>query len=238
VKGCPKKVMEKLIQSKDTYNKIFQEGGFQGAYDLPYWQSGYYPLFKSVLKGVLRRRATKLLEVGCGPGAFAHLAMDKSSLVYRGFDFSEIAIEKARARTGRWEAFCVGDATLKSSYEGYDYDCIVCTEVLEHIEEDLVAISHWKPGTICECSVPNFDSETHVRFFKSEGEVERRYGKLIDIETIIRIKKPVLSDISLANTVREIRWKRYDPKRVMAILGFGSFDSLGGWFLFSGRTKA
>ena len=230
--------MVKLTQSKETYDRIFAEGGYQGLYDLPYWHSAYYPLFKAVLAGVLKHGGKAVLEVGCGTGAFADLLMDRSSLAYRGFDFSEVAVEKARARTGRQRCFFVGDATLKSSYEGQTYDCIVCTEVLEHIDNDLEAIAHWKPGIFCACSVPNFDAETHVRFFKSEDEVKHRYGNLIDIESVVRIKKPVQSNISLANILREMSWNRYRPSQLMAIMGLGSFESLGGWFLFSGTRRA
>jgi len=233
----PYKIMENLPQSSETYNRIFARGGYQGAYELPYWHSSYYPLFKAVLAGVLRHGVKTVLEVGCGTGGFAQLLMDKTSLNYRGFDFSEVAVESAKARTGRPEAFSVANATIRSSYEGCDYDCVVCTEVLEHIEQDLDTIAHWKPGIFCECSVPNFDSETHVRYFKSEAEVVNRYKALIDIERVIRIKKPVLTDISFANTLREIRWNRNQPQKLLEILGFGSFDSVGGWFVFSGPRK-
>src|SRR5262249_10989348 len=133
--------MEKLTQSKETYDKIFAEGGYEGSYNLPYWQSAYYPLFKAVLAKVLSGRVKSVLEVGCGTGGFAGLVRDKSSLNYRGFDFSEVAVEKARARVGQEDLIYVGDATLPSSYAGKGYDCIVCTEVLEHIEKDLETIA-------------------------------------------------------------------------------------------------
>lgn len=229
--------MEKLTQSKETYDKIFAEGGYEGSYNLPYWQSAYYPLFKAVLAKVLSGRVKSVLEVGCGTGGFAGLVRDKSSLNYRGFDFSEVAVEKARARVGQEDLIYVGDATLPSSYAGKGYDCIVCTEVLEHIEKDLETIANWKPGVFCVCSVPSFDSETHVRFFRSEVEVEDRYGKLIEIESMVCLKKPVLSNISLANTLREVRWNRYRPRQLMAIMGLGSFESLGGWSLFAGTKR-
>ena len=224
-------------QSPQTYDKMFADGGYQGVYDLPYWHSSYFPLFKRVLRELLRHNVKSVLEVGCGAGGFAHLVMDKTKLHYRGFDFSAVAVKKAIERTQRPDAFYVGDATAESSYEGHNYECIVCTEVLEHVEQDLKAIEKWKAGVLCICSVPNFDSETHERFFRSEDEVRARYGALIDIKEIARVKKPVLSDISRANVLRAIRWNRYRPKRLLGILGLGTFDSIGGWFVFSGTRK-
>ena len=230
--------MTKPVQSKDIYDKIFAEGGYQGSYNLPYWHSSYYPLFKRVLHELERHNVKSVLEVGCGTGGFAHLVRDKSAIEYHGFDFSTVAVEKAIERTQRPDAFHVGDATIASSYENRHYDCIVCTEVLEHIEQDLEAIANWKAGATCICSVPNFDSDTHVRFFSTEDEVRARYAQLIDIKDIVRIKKPVLSDISMSNTVRALRWNRYRPKRLWGILGLASFESIGGWFVFSGTKKA
>jgi SAM-dependent methyltransferase len=229
--------MDKAVQSKETYDSMFSAGGHEGVYDLPYWRSAYFPLFKSVLREILRRDVRSVLEVGCDSGAFAHLLMTKSNLEYHGFDWSQVGVDKAIARTQRRDAFFEGDATAPAAYRGQDYDCIVCTEVLEHVEEDLKAISHWKAGVFCACSVPNFDSETHVRFFRTSDEVRARYGALIHIEDVIRIKKPVSSDISTASVLRQIRWARYRPRQLMALLGLSTFDSAGGWFLFTGRKR-
>src|SRR5205823_3402358 len=167
----------------------------------------------------------------------AHLLIEKTAIDYRGFDFSEVAVRKAIARTGRADAFYMGDATSPATYEGQSADCIVCTEVLEHLEQDLEAIANWRPGTFCVCSVPNFDADTHVRFFLSHTDVRTRYGNLIDIERMRRIRQPEISDISLSSRLRELRWNRYRPRRLIAILGVTTFKSNGGWFLFSGTRK-
>lgn len=152
-----------------------------------------------------------------------------------GFDFSAVAVATAIARTGRQDAFRVGDATREESY-AQPYNTIVCTEVLEHIEADRRAVALWRPGTDCICSVPNFDSSTHVRFFKSEDDVRQRYGDLIDIRSIRRIKVPALTDLSWRSYMRALRWNRYRPKRLLDILGFAPFDE-GGWFLFAGTRR-
>lgn len=219
-----------------TYDDMYRSGGHEGVYDLPYRRSRYYPLFRAVLAELRRREARSVLEVGCGVGTFASMLFEKTGIDYAGFDFSPVAVSTAVARTGRGGAFYVGDATQESSYVR-PYATIVCTEVLEHIEADRRAVSIWRPGTDCICSVPNFDSSTHVRYFKSEHDVQQRYGDLIDIRSIRRIKLPALTDLSWRSYMQAIRWNRYRPKRLLDILGFAPFDE-GGWFLFCGTRRA
>lgn len=228
--------MSKEFRS-EQYDDIYASGGVGGIYDLPYRHSAYYPLFRAVHQELLRHRAKSVLEVGCGSGAFAHLLRERSPDVqYRGFDFSSTAVQRAAKRLGSVEHFFVGDARSAISYSN-PTDAIVCTEVLEHIDADVEVISQWWPGARCVCSVPNFDADNHVRFFRSEDEVTARYGELIDIDRVVRINKPFLPDISLRNTLRHLWWNRTRLRRAMAIMGWSSFDDLGGWFVFSGRRK-
>jgi hypothetical protein len=111
----------------------------------------------------------------------------------------------------------------------------VCTEVLEHVVDDLDVISLWPKEKLLICSVPNFDSDTHERFFKNDEEVSSRYGADIKIERLKRVKHPVLQDISIKSYLKALRWKRNNPREIMEILGFGSFDAIGGWFVVTGE---
>lgn len=178
----------------------------------------------------------RILEVGCGTGDFLHMLLDQTNLSYFGFDFSKVAIEKARKRTGYYDIYEVKNGLLKNSYSG-EFDAVVCTEVLEHIEEDIKVISHWKSGVNIICSVPNFDADSHVRYFNNKDEVFNRYEKYIDIKKIKLIKKPILTNISLRNLLRHLRWKRNSLIGILNVLGFTDFDKNGGWFLFSGVKK-
>jgi SAM-dependent methyltransferase len=229
--------MEKKLQAPETYDAMFSEGGSDGIFDLPYRRSGYYPLFRAVARLLQQRQPASVLEVGCGTGAMAHLLFDRTTLDYRGFDFSPLAVDKARARTGRRDAFYVADATAAATYAGQHRDAIVCTEVLEHIEQDREAMAHWPTGTWCVCSVPNYDADTHVRLFRTEEEVRERYGALIDIQHIHRLHKPFLNDLSWGQRWRALRWNRYRPDRLLWLLGFSSFDRDGGWFVFAGVKR-
>ncbi len=227
---------ERVSQESSTYDAMFETGGYSGVFDLPYNRSPYYPLYKCVFREITRLNAKDIFEVGCGTGGFAHLLLDKAAVSYRGFDFSGVAVAKAVKRTGRKELFFNGDAMLAEVYPEA-YEVIVCTEVLEHVPEDRIVIENWKKGTAVICSVPNYDSRYHVRLFKNESEIFERYGDIIEIERIKRVKKPVIDDLILSNRLRQLRWNRYRPKRIAGLLGLGDFEQVGGWFVFTGVRK-
>ena len=228
--------MLKKKQTPNTYDEMFQNGGYKGCYNLSYKNSPYYPMYKQVLRFIKKYKKDDLLEVGCGSGAFAKFILDKTNLKYKGFDFSRVAIEKSCKLTQRKDIFKIGDATQIASYEK-KYSTIVCTEVLEHITEDLECIKQWRRGTFCVCSVPNYDSEYHERYFSSEYEIYSRYSDFLDIHEITRVKKPVLSDLSFLSYLQYVRWNRYRFKRLLNLMGFGSFERQGGWFIFVATKK-
>lgn len=221
----------------DFYDKMFKQGGYQGVFDLPVKRSYYYPLYKVVLKEIRKLPLPRpvILEVGAGMGGLAEIIL-RHGYSYKGFDFSSVAIEKAVRRTERPDCFVVADAYEESSYTG-GYNTIICTEVLEHAEEDLRIIEQWQKDSFCICSVPNFDSESHVRFFSTMDDVIKRYSVEINIEKIYKIKKPLITDISLVNYVRHVVWGRRNPRLILKILGFGDFEDVGGWFVFVGKKK-
>ncbi|HEV2098722.1 MAG TPA: class I SAM-dependent methyltransferase [Stellaceae bacterium] len=196
--------------------------------------SPYVPLFRKVTELVRQQGIHGVLEVGCGSGVLAQMLIG-NGVAYDGFDFSPVAVQKARTRnpSGR---FFVGDATDPASY-GSSYDGIVCCEVLEHIDGDLTAIGHWKSGAPVICSVPNFDFESHVRFFRSEDEIMQRYGGLLEIHQIERLATPASANLTWGEYFRRIRWARNEPTKLLGILGVNRFEWYGGWFVFIGRRR-
>ena len=233
-------VSDRLENLRDEASVEFYEGLYEeeGAYDQPYHRSHYYPLFRTTLTEVQRLGGRSVLEVGCGSGSFAHLLFDRTDLAYVGFDFATAAVEKARRRTGRPAQFFAANALSPESY-ARDYDTIVCTEMLEHVEQDLDVIAQWREGCKCVCSVPNFDiPDQHVRFFRAEDEVLNRYGQMIRIDRITRVPRSVLRGRTLREYLRQLRWSRDNPKRLFAMLGYHTFENLAGWFVFSGRRAA
>ena len=232
--------LQGIVDGKTSSNTLQQGPDF---YDHVHTDSNtsenralYYPLFQRVLKTIQDRGSRSILEVGCGSGFLAEIILQQYHGAYRGFDFSPVAIHNAGSRTGRPDLFCRGDALDAGSY-GCDYDTIVCTEVLEHLDADLDVIRSWRVGTWCVCTVPNFDYDGHVRFFRSENEVLTRYGEFIDINAVIKVPRPLILNGEVRKYLRTLRWTRNDPSRFLGYLGIQTFDRVGGWFLFYGTKK-
>jgi SAM-dependent methyltransferase len=217
----------------ETYDRQFSKSEKA---DRHYSLSLQYRLYRRVCHKLAALPGQRILDVGCGTGGFAQSLMETSSRQYCGFDFSEVGVRMARARTGRDDCFFVGDARRAQSYE-QPYDTIVCLEVLEHIERDLDVIANWSSGCECICSVPNFDYPTHVRWFRHEADIVSRYGHLISIREIERIPCPLIQGRGLRAYLRQLRWSRNDPRRFMGLLGYRRFDNFAGWFLFCGTRR-
>ena len=223
--------MSQDLLGPDYYDRMYAED--DRTYEEPL-SSPYYPLYRRVVEFANTPETALVLEVGCGSGVLANMLVG-AGLSYRGFDFSEIAVEKAKALVPETQFF-IGDATDPAAYVG-DYDTIVCCEVLEHIEADLQAISLWARGARCICSVPNFDYESHVRFFGSEKEVVARYSRLIDISRVEKVAKSPRAHTTWPEYLRRLRWSRNQPKRMLGMLGLNTFSWYGGWFVLIGRRR-
>lgn len=160
----------------DFYNTYYENSD---EYRVHYSNSRYFPLWVYMEFLLRQYRELNILDIGCGSGQFGHFLEDRGYRHYRGIDFSAQAIAMAKETCGF--PFRVADAfsadVLNSAYE-----VVVSMEVLEHIERDRELVAGIRPGTICLFTVPNFDSEGHVRFFKSELAVRRRYYKYLDIK--------------------------------------------------------
>jgi len=142
-------------------------------YHAPYQESPYYFLWTVIVDRLRRDGVRSVLEVGCGSGQLAAFLLDKGIEHYTGFDFSAKAIELAEtiAPEGR---FFVDDARTSNLYEE-PHEALICTEVLEHIVEDLAVVERFPLGRRCLFSVPTYDSASHVRFFGDETAVSERY---------------------------------------------------------------
>jgi 2-polyprenyl-3-methyl-5-hydroxy-6-metoxy-1,4-benzoquinol methylase len=163
-------------RSADWYDRKFSS---TSKYRSAYNDAPYYFLWTVIADRLRRDNLTRVLEIGCGSGQLAALLFDQAIETYTGLDFSPTAVEYAReaAPGGR---FVVGDARSSTLYREVEHDVLICTEVLEHIEEDLAVLSNFRSGVRCMFSVPNYTSESHVRFFPDASAVVARYGRFFD----------------------------------------------------------
>jgi SAM-dependent methyltransferase len=108
----------------------------------------------------LRRHAgdaTEVLDVGCGLGEMVgFLAGALAQCRFTGIDFSAGAIESCRRRlpNHRWAVADVVNDDLPGPY-----DAVICSELLEHLDEPAKALARiapsLKPSAIIVVTVPN-----------------------------------------------------------------------------------
>jgi len=141
--------------------------------------SEYVGVWREITDSLIAAGTRKVLDLGCGPGQFAeYLRECPATIGYTGIDFSEVAIQQARVRCPdyRFEVVSLPNA---SAVQRFDFDAVICTEVLEHIDQDLSLIESIPAGVEVLATVPNFDSFGHLRYFRSAAQVVERYGHLI-----------------------------------------------------------
>ena len=107
-------------------------------------------------------------------GKLASLLQDKGITQYVGLDFSSKRIGQAKKFCPQL-SFIQADIFECDHLETLDYELIVCTEFLEHVERDLDVLRRIKPGTRFLGTVPNFPYISHVRHFNDQDEVYSRY---------------------------------------------------------------
>lgn len=178
--GLRRKRIAGTEQGADWYDDAYSR---LGEYGLSYEQSSYYFIWTVIVDRLRRDGVKSVLEVGCGSGQLAAFLLEKGVEGYVGFDFSATAIELAQrmAPAGR---FYVDDARTSSLYDE-PHEVLICTEVLEHIADDLAVVERFPPGR-CILSVPNYDSASHVRFFSDESAVRERYeSHFSDLDVVV-----------------------------------------------------
>jgi trans-aconitate methyltransferase len=130
------------------------------------------------------RSARQVLEVGCGQGALLQrLETELPSAVLYGSDFSEAALTTARRASKSATLFeldlSAPDFERHSRYFGF-FDLIVCSEVLEHLADDQLALERLsqllRPGGQLLVSVPG---GRRTRFDLAIGHVRHYTTKLL-----------------------------------------------------------
>jgi trans-aconitate methyltransferase len=124
----------------------------------------------------------EVVDLGCGTGRFIRLLYERGHYGrITGVDWSAAALAEAERYVSRTEpVWVLGDLAqwrpdpLRAGNTVY-----VCLEVLEHLEDDRELVRRIPPGHRLIFSVPNFDSESHLRVFRSLREIWHRYEGLL-----------------------------------------------------------
>lgn len=146
---------------------------------LPLAESPWLPVYQEA--AVWISPAHEVVDLGCGTGRFLRLLLDRDHYGrLSGLDFSQAAVDVARtylpdttidiADLRAWEPD--GDRAGNTTY--------VCLEVLEHLEDDQDLVRRIPPGHDLVFSVPNYESQAHLRVFHDAGDIVRRYDSWLD----------------------------------------------------------
>lgn len=110
-------------------------------YQLDILETDYLPVLKEKCKLFLKMlKGRKILEVGCGTGNLIKL-LSSNNFELSGTDYSNDYIINAKKKNPNVDFF-QGDLTDPAFWKKHEsvYDSVICSEVLEHIEDDLTAL--------------------------------------------------------------------------------------------------
>lgn len=171
-------------RGQEFYDRMYDS---EQEYALDFRESMYLSLWARVYMFLRRIPGARVLEAGCGSGQFASFLARLGFRDYvRGFDLSGQAVQTARKRVDF--DFVQSDATDPDAYAG-DYNTIVSLETLEHIPDDFSALRHFPAGKFVVITLPDFEYESHYRWFTTPRQIERRYYRTLDIRRIVKIEK-------------------------------------------------
>lgn len=160
------------------YDKIYKESTVYNNDDVQH--SPYYELWKRCLR--LTSRTERIADFGCGNGLFAKHCLQNERNYVAGYDFSQIAIDNARRlNPDISERFFLSELLVPEIYKQNNYDIAFFIEVLEHIDNDISILQCIPSGKRVIITLPNYDSDGHVRYFKNIFQVVDRYCKVLKI---------------------------------------------------------
>lgn len=157
-----------------------------GEYVKHYRQTIYYPIWQHILKYIRQIPEPKILEIGCGAGQLAHFLYDEGFKDYKGFDIDKDMLEIAKKNSP--QSFSLADIKDKEIYP-VDYNTVIATEVLEHLDNDLDIFKNIKKGVNFLFSIPSFKCDGHLRWFNNAPEIANYYFDCLYIKELKRLKK-------------------------------------------------
>jgi len=138
----------------------------------------------------------RLLDAGCGIAVLLRAIRHRHpGLELHGVDFSKVGVERTIAY-----GFHAKQTVLPAlDYPAQFFDCVVCTEVLEHLDHPLETIRAFhhvmKPGALLIVSVPNGmgpdHCQEHVQDF-TEGSLRAclQEGGFLDVKVNLVEREP------------------------------------------------
>lgn len=114
---------------------------------------------KSIVQGLEIKDQDRILDCGCGEGFYLKVISELCRCQLCGFDCNEENLYRARQELDSSHAQLTLGDIYKLPYHDGEFDKIILSEVLEHLPDDVKALSEikriLKPGGILFVTVPN-----------------------------------------------------------------------------------
>lgn len=171
--GCGVSSVNPLQAVDEVYEQIYKQAKIIPGYDRYYRyaklvkmvknpllvlsnsESVYWSVSETLKRFFQKSSALSILEIGSGLGYLTY-SLNKAGYPTKGIDISKDAIEKAKNRYGN---FYEHKNLFKLAEETVRYDCVIMTEVIEHVEEPILfleaALKLLKPNGKLIVTTPN-----------------------------------------------------------------------------------
>ncbi len=124
---------------------------------------GYYERHRKEMLSYVPSDVTKVLEIGCGAGAFGNILKENREIEVWGVECCKVAAEKAMSRLDKVIIGDIEDGSI-SLPNGY-FDCIIFNDVLEHLKYPWAVLRKLRDnimdGGYIVASIPN------VRYYEN-----------------------------------------------------------------------
>lgn len=149
---------------------------------LPLEESPWYQLYVEAARFIPYTH--DVVDLGCGTGRFAYYLFHYADwdAVYTGLDWSQAVLDEAIGYTDDESFFQVDLDQWQPDALRAGHTTYVCLEVLEHLDRDLSLVTRIPPGHQLVFSVPNYESEAHMRWFRDAQDVVRHYSHLLTFQ--------------------------------------------------------
>lgn len=156
---------------------------------LPLEESPWLPVYERIAAGIEPNE--DVVDLGCGTGRFIELLYRRNHYgPIIGVDWSMAALAEAEryahprhreAVEPQWDLRDLADWEPNPYRAGNTI--YVCTEVLEHLEDDVGLVRRIPPGHRFMFSVPNYHSASHLRTFPGLGGIWDRYARYLTFQS-------------------------------------------------------
>ena len=114
---------------------------------------------KEIVLAVNPKPTDKVLDAGCGDGFYLHLLANLTQASLTGLDDNPKALDLARNYVSSRKLKLVEGDVLKMPFNNNTFDKIICSEVLEHLPDDVRGLKEFtrvlKPGGTVAITVPS-----------------------------------------------------------------------------------